>query len=159
MRESVRRNDGNVASHHDDVAAEVFALSIFAMPDRNLDYATPPKTVSGRRRRWALHGIVIGSLITVPAVCGSLLSAGSGHGRYVIARLAYPVPMLVATVFGHYISIPIMVLAVLQFPIYGAIIGRKSAEWERLHLRSTLAIAGLHATSAAVLFSPLCGSF
>jgi len=53
------------------------------------------------------------------------LSGGAGHGNYLMTKLLFPMPMALAILFGE-IFIPIIFLAVIQFPLYGYILDRKN---------------------------------
>lgn len=57
-------------------------------------------------------------LVTPVALLMALFSAGAGHGSYSIAKILFPYTMLSA----FPITEPFMVLAVIQFPIYGLIL-------------------------------------
>lgn len=65
-----------------------------------------------------LASIVVGTL----ALAVTLLFAGSGHGTYLPAKLLFPYTML-STVSGGSISEVFLVIAVVQFPFYGLILG------------------------------------
>jgi hypothetical protein len=49
-------------------------------------------------------------------------SAGAGHGDYFFAKILFPFTMLSA-VFFNSITMPFVLLAIAQFPIYGIIFG------------------------------------
>ncbi|RVD73653.1 MAG: hypothetical protein E5Y89_18470 [Mesorhizobium sp.] len=72
----------------------------------------------------------------------ALFSAGAGHGDYVLARLLYPMPMLATLLTNNTITSVSVVLAVAQFPAYGAFAapgGR--TRWLSLGILHTVAIA------------------
>ena len=50
------------------------------------------------------------------------MSTGAGHGSYLVTKLLFPFTML-STVAFHSIRIPFVVLAIIQFPIYGIVLG------------------------------------
>jgi hypothetical protein len=60
-----------------------------------------------------LDGWGLGILATIPAVALAVASGGAGHGEYVAARLFFPYTMLL-TVQTHYISLPLIIIALLQ---------------------------------------------
>jgi hypothetical protein len=78
--------------------------------------------------------------------------AGAGHGSYALAKVLFPFAML-AAVIGHSIGLISILLACVQFPIYGLVIGnrfrtssfRESAIW----------IVLIHFAVATVVFA--CG--
>lgn len=53
------------------------------------------------------------------AISGGLV----GHGDYVVARLIFPIPMLLVAMAPDYLTGSISLLYLLQFPIYGALLG------------------------------------
>ena len=59
------------------------------------------------------------SLVATP-VCLflGLVSTGAGHGTYLWARVLFPYTMLSTLIFES-ITVPFMVLAIIQFPLYG----------------------------------------
>ena len=52
----------------------------------------------------------------------AFLSSGGGHGNYFVAKCLFPFTMLSTTVFES-ITGPFVLLAFVQFPIYGWFIG------------------------------------
>jgi hypothetical protein len=74
------------------------------------------------RSKAHIIGLVIGILVT-PVLLGlAAFSGGAGHGDYLLARILFPVTMISTLVFGS-ITVPFIVLAVGQYPIYGWFIG------------------------------------
>jgi hypothetical protein len=66
---------------------------------------------------------VIVSLILTPiALLLGVGSAGAGHGDYRLAMLLFPYTMLSTAVFDS-ITFPFIVLAIIQFPLYGIALG------------------------------------
>ena len=66
---------------------------------------------------------VIGSIIIgVLALALTFLFAGAGHGTYLPAKLLFPYTMLSTVLFGS-ISDSFVIIAVVQFPVYGLILG------------------------------------
>jgi hypothetical protein len=108
--------------------------------------------------RWTLFaGIGIGVAITPVAAMLAMASAGAGHGHYELARVFFPYTMLLTRWAGDSITLPLLVLALAQFPLYGAIIGI----WGR---RSSAAFAaGMlllgHAVAVVVCFSGVISNF
>jgi hypothetical protein len=66
---------------------------------------------------------IIISLIATP-ICLflAMLSGGGGHGNYFLAKILFPFTML-STIFFDSITFPFVLLAILQFPLYGLIYG------------------------------------
>ena len=81
---------------------------------------------------WTLSGIGVGSVTLWLAV----MFAGGGHGTYLPAAIFFPYTML-STLLTRQISIPAIGLAILQFPVYGAVVGcaeSGSIRWQRARL-------------------------
>lgn len=74
-----------------------------------------------------LSGAIGLVLAIVATVC-----AGAGHGTYVPAKICFPYTMLLTMVDGR-ISNRLIALALIQFPVYGLLIGsvilRKNWVW------------------------------
>ena len=66
----------------------------------------------------SIIGLVLGVLITPVALLLGVASGGAGHGDYFIAKLLFPFTML-STMFVGSITSPFILLAFVQFPIYG----------------------------------------
>ena len=60
-------------------------------------------------------------LITPIAIILAIFSGGAGHGNYLFCKIFFPYTML-STPFYGYISLPFIILAILQIPIYGALL-------------------------------------
>ncbi|HEY9402260.1 MAG TPA: hypothetical protein VIQ24_06180 [Pyrinomonadaceae bacterium] len=93
--------------------------------------------------------LIIGALLTPVCLLLAIGSGGAGHGDYFYAMLLYPCTMLSALVFDS-ITIPFILFAVLQFPLYGALFGLAAAKGRGLI--ASLAIIIMHATAAALCF-------
>jgi hypothetical protein len=99
----------------------------------------------------------IGALITPVAAILAIASGGLGHGHYEFARLFFPYTMLLTLFAGNTITLPLIALALAQFPIYGAIIGLSV---QRRRVRAIGAIMLIaHALAAALCFSDLIPNF
>jgi len=71
-------------------------------------------------RFWLPFGFCL--VLTLPVMLVGAAAAGSGAGNYLPAMILYPFAMLAVGAFDlHYVYL--MVLAVLQFPIYGTVLG------------------------------------
>ena len=104
----------------------------------------------------AIFGLVGGILVTPIALFLAAMSGGAGHGHYVAARLCFPFTMASTYVFET-ITIPFIALAVLQFPIYGLLIGRATKEKKVRPVAWTL--GALHLALVAILFVAPSQSF
>lgn len=63
------------------------------------------------------------SLLTIPLLFIAVFFAGGGHGTYIPAMGLFPVGLLGTLLFDR-ITIPFVVLAIIQYPIYGFIIDK-----------------------------------
>jgi hypothetical protein len=99
--------------------------------------------------------ILIGVLVgIVPAGVFSLwsfLSAGMGHGSYKPAMLFFPYAM-VLTIFTNTISNPLIVLALLQYPLYGAAIASPTGTRKKLGVLLVIAVLHGLAITAGFMF-------
>ncbi|MCB9383173.1 MAG: hypothetical protein H6509_01055 [Bryobacterales bacterium] len=75
-------------------------------------------------------------------------SAGAGHGDYLWAKLLFPMTMASAQ-FLEEITPPFILLAIIQYPVYGMILGFANRQDQLDH-----AIVAL--TAAHLLFVALC---
>jgi hypothetical protein len=83
------------------------------------------------------------------------MSGGAGHGSYIAARVLFPFSMLLTLVEGSIGPIAIGV-ALLEFPLYGALIGRTAASKTTPTL---FWLAAAHAVAALACFSGMLGDF
>ena len=90
------------------------------------------------------------SLVATP-VCLflGLVSTGAGHGTYLWARVLFPYTMLSTLIFES-ITVPFMVLAIIQFPLYG--IALEIARRRRRFLYTSAGLSALHFL-AVVIFT------
>jgi hypothetical protein len=70
-----------------------------------------------------------------------LVSAGVGEGKYFLAKMLFPFTML-STVPFHSIRRPFILLAVVQYPLYGLLVG--IANLKRTLLICGFALAIIH---------------
>src|SRR6185295_15807631 len=101
--------------------------------------AQPEQTnpMSGRRAIGALVGLAVGAVLTPVALYMAVISAGAGHGDYALAKILYPFSMLLTKVTDDTISMPSVIVAMIQFPVYGVALGLCKTK------NSFLTIAGL----------------
>lgn len=63
------------------------------------------------------------SLVLTPVgLALGMMSAGAGHGNYLLAKALFPWTML-STVFLSSITASFIALAIIQYPTYGLILG------------------------------------
>ena len=103
--------------------------------------------------RYTLIGALTGVFITIPAIIFAVASGGAGHGDYAIARVFFPLPMLITRLTSDTISVPSIILAFIQFPIYGGVLGSSAAVGNNTLTRAILVILLLHAIPAAICFA------
>lgn len=101
-------------------------------------------------------GFAIGVLITVPAFIVALASGAAGHGHYVAARALFPIPLLLTPYEGDTIGPASIATGLLQFPIYGAVLGWSIAR--RNYLSGAVMIAA-HVVAAIDCFSGALPNF
>ncbi len=109
---------------------------------------------SGPPSRAALWGTLFGMVVTLPALFLAVLSSGAGHGDYLFARALFPWPMLVT--LDQEIGVPALVMALVQFPVFGFVAGRAMA---REKYGALIAIAALHIVGVALCFSRAIPNF
>ena len=106
--------------------------------------------------------VSIGVIVTPIAFFLALLSAGAGHGHYVFARLFFPYSMLLTRWANDTITFPLILLALVQFPLYGAIIGIATSKRPLARLIGCVAavlIVVVHAIAVMKCFSGLIPNF
>lgn len=109
------------------------------------------------RRRAGLIGVAIGFVLTPATAALAVLSGGAGHGDYVLARLFFPYTMLLTRLTGDVIVVPLIFLALAQFPIYGAILGLSFSRPSAAAI-SVLVVVG-HLVAAGLCFSGTLPNF
>lgn len=100
-------------------------------------------------------GAGIGAVIAAPAILAAIMSGGAGHGSYVAARVLFPFSMLLTRLEGE-IGPVAMGAGLVQFPLYGALVGRAVA------LKTDRAVffaAAAHLVAALACFSDLLPDF
>jgi hypothetical protein len=74
----------------------------------------------------------------------ALFSAGAGEGDYGFALAFFPLSMCIATYLTGTIALPSIVLAFIQFPIYGAVLGYCATVNRRVLGMAVVLIAIVH---------------
>jgi hypothetical protein len=103
-------------------------------------------------------GIAIGVAITPLAAVLAIASGGAGHGHYEFTRLFFPYTMLLTRVAGDTITLPLIVLALAQFPIYGAVIGACARRHHEAILAGGVLLVA-HTVAAVLCFSGIIPNF
>ena len=91
---------------------------------------------------------LISLVMTPAALILAVMSAGAGHGDYFVAKLLFPYTMLSTFVFDS-ITIPFLLLAIAQFPIYGFLLSIEKKPFATMML---LGLIHLVCVAAALLF-------
>jgi len=102
------------------------------------------------RRFWSP---VICSLVVTPiALLLGLASGGAGHGDYFAAMLLFLYTMLSAAAFDN-LYLPFVLLAVIQFPGYGTVLGYMNEKRRVGRAAATLLVAHAVAVVTVLLFA------
>jgi len=92
---------------------------------------------------------MIASLIVTPiALLLGVGSAGAGHGDYRLAMILFPYTLLSTSVFDS-ITPPFIILAIIQFPIYGVALGY--ANEKRRLLSMSIVLCVVHGIAVAAM--------
>ena len=67
-------------------------------------------------------GFALGALVALPCAFLAVTAAGAGHGSYLPARLLFPFTMLSTLLYGPFTT-PFILAALIQFPLYGLVLG------------------------------------
>lgn len=93
---------------------------------------------------------LIASFIVTPiALLLGVGSAGAGHGDYKLAMILFPYTMLSTTIFDS-ITPPFILLAIIQFPLYGFILGRANEKGRFVPIFILLCV--VHCLAVAAMF-------
>jgi hypothetical protein len=101
-------------------------------------------------------GFASGVLVAVPAVVAAVASGGAGHGDYVAARALFPAPMLLTLLEGGRIGAFSIVVGLLQFPVYGTLLGWSIA---RRNYLPAVVVTLAHIIAATVCFAGTLPNF
>jgi len=105
------------------------------------------------KRRLAIVCFATGLFIAPVALILAFFSAGAGHGSYVFARLLFPYSMLLTLTTDNLIANPLIILGVIQFPIYGIVTAVASLLGRAVLIVSLIVIGTVHLVAAAACFS------
>lgn len=101
-------------------------------------------------------GLALGLVVEAVALFLAVLSAGAGHGDYAAARALFPLPMLATLLEGDTIGLLSMTLALIQFPVMGAITGYSLA---RARWTPLIAIGIMQVVATLIAFSGVIPNF
>jgi hypothetical protein len=94
--------------------------------------------------------VIVGLIATPLTLLLALSSAGAGHGDYFWAKVFYPYTILSAIALKS-ITIPFMVVAVLELPAYGVLLG---TGWSRGKLKLySMGLFFLHISAVIICFA------
>ncbi len=92
--------------------------------------------------------VLVGFAITPICLYLAALSTGAGHGSYFWAKAFFPYTTLAE------FTTPSLVLAVLQFPLYGVVLGLAEKRYGFVRPRVVLSVVHFTAVLAVFLFPP-----
>lgn len=124
------------------------------------NFVEPPEVRLARSQRLRFGACVIGGVGVTPVLLLiSVYSFGGGHGDYFAARASFPIPMLLTRFFDGSISLPIIVLAICQYPAVGCALGFASVRGWRCLLWTSAVLIGIHVTATMLAFSGFLPNF
>jgi hypothetical protein len=91
--------------------------------------------------------VIVSLAVTPVALLLGIASAGAGHGNYFWAKILFPYTMLSTFLFES-ITAPFILLAIVQFPLYGFLLAFASGRKRLGSLAIGLAVA--HILAAAL---------
>ena len=92
----------------------------------------------------------IACLVATPiCIFLALFSAGIGHGDYLWAKILFPSTMLLTLIFES-ITTPGIILAIVQFPLYGVVLGLANRRHKFAHM--AIALIVLHLLAVIIFF-------
>ena len=101
-------------------------------------------------------GFASGVLVALPAIFAAIMSAGAGHGDYVAARWLFPLPCLLTLLVNGSFGTFSIGVGLLQFPIYGAVLGWSRA---RRNYLPAVGVALAHVIAALFCFAGTLPNF
>jgi hypothetical protein len=97
-------------------------------------------------------GMGVGIMLIPPTMLLAVLSTGFGHGNYLWAKVFFPYSMVLPVWRGVEIGLPLILLAFVQFPVYGGLIGACSSSVRGAAAVATI-IGIVHVVAVAVCFA------
>jgi len=101
-------------------------------------------------------GSALGVVISFPALFAAVISGGAGHGDYAAARMLFPAPMLLTLLDHDTIGAFSIGIGLLQFPVYGALLGWSVA---RKNYLPAFAVTTAHIIAAVACFAGTLPNF
>jgi len=81
------------------------------------------------RTKWKMkflyqHPFIVSLILTPILLAVAAVSGGVGHGNYTVAVILFPFAAIAVVVLDHFFdsTIPMIVIAMLQFPIYASLL-------------------------------------
>lgn len=93
--------------------------------------------------------LTVALIVTPVALLLGLGSAGAGHGDYRLAMILFPYTLLSTTVFDS-ITPSFIILAIVQFPLYGIVLGYANEKGRPGSMLLVLCV--LHGLALTVMF-------
>lgn len=94
---------------------------------------------------------MVGAGLGFAALFFVVTAAGAGHGTYLPAKILFPYTMLSTALFDE-VTVPFSLLALVQFPLYGAIAGSvRAPRPTRSALSAAVVIHGIAALGALIV--------
>ena len=96
-----------------------------------------------------LRPLLISLLLTPFCLLLGILSAGAGHGDYILATILFPFTLLSVALY-HTITDPFILFGVVQVPLYGVILG-----WTNMKgkiIPAALILCVIHTLAVAISF-------
>jgi hypothetical protein len=96
------------------------------------------------------HPIITSLFLTAILLAVAAVSGGVGHGNYTLAIVLFPYAGLAAVVLDHFFNatIPMILIATLQFPLYGAVISISRGKVSERTV--VMALLAFHAIAASI---------
>ena len=94
--------------------------------------------------------LIAALVITPVALLLGIGSAGAGHGNYRLAMMLFPYTLLSTAVFDS-ITPPFIILAIVQFPLYGLALGYANKKKRLIPMAILLCVGHGIAASASLL--------
>src|SRR5689334_14725699 len=107
-------------------------------------------------RRSIVVAALVGIALSVVSLGVAIQAAALGHGTYLPAILLFPWSMALSALAGS-IAIPLIILAVVQFPAYGVMIGMTDGSQQRRAVG--LLVAHVLAAGVAFVLARATGTF
>ncbi|MDB5172740.1 MAG: hypothetical protein JWN51_1513 [Phycisphaerales bacterium] len=107
----------------------------YRRPRPMMQETSPPRT--------GAIGCCTGVAVTPVALWFAVASGGAGHGSYNYAWFLFPYTMWFAVMLGT-IALPGILLALVQFPLYGFLLGHYAAKSRRAIIAAAGVIAAIH---------------